>query len=40
MIAQAKAFINLIVGLSIDGFDVDAQAASARAADPAAGAPV
>ena len=39
LIAVAKTFINMIVGLSIDGFDIDAQAASVRAAPPAEGTP-
>ena len=39
VIAVAKTFINMIVGLSIDGFDIDAQAASVRAAPPAEGTP-
>lgn len=39
VIAEAKTFINMIVGLSIDGFDIDAQAASVRATAPADGTP-
>jgi hypothetical protein len=39
VIAEAKTFINMIVGLSIDGFDIDAQAASVRTTVPAEGTP-
>lgn len=34
IIAEAKAFINMIVGLSIDGFDIDDEACAAEARAP------
>jgi len=39
VIAEARAFINMIVGLSIDGFDIDAQASQTKTAAPAEATP-
>lgn len=36
VIAEAKAFINMIVGLSIDGFDIDQQRPAAEGSEPGA----
>nr|WP_169476534.1 hypothetical protein [Novosphingobium sp. SG919] len=35
IIAEAKMFINMIVGLSIDGFDIETRASPASDGDPA-----
>lgn len=34
MIAEAKAFINMIVGLSIEGFDIDQKRPAAEESKP------